>query len=101
ESFTNLAVSYDVKIDFSRSPIGHIIECSCKYFRDHRSCCKHIALVQVELPPITFFRASFWEHEANFHPRMLEPYVHDDPATAVVPEVDLLSIYFQRFGLLD
>ncbi|KAF8923070.1 hypothetical protein BGZ47_005075, partial [Haplosporangium gracile] len=63
ESFTNPDAGYDVKIDFSKTPTGHIIECSCKYFHNNRSCCKHIALAQVELPPITFFRADFWEHQ--------------------------------------
>ncbi|KAF9081752.1 hypothetical protein BGX29_004310, partial [Mortierella sp. GBA35] len=86
ESFTNPAVGYDVKIDFSKSLTGHIIECSCKYFHSNRSCCKHIALAQVELPPTTFFRADFWEHQANFHPGMLEPYDNDDPTTTAVPE---------------
>ncbi|KAF9117301.1 hypothetical protein BGX30_005609, partial [Mortierella sp. GBA39] len=46
ESFTNAAAGYDITIDFSKTPTGHITRCSCKYFSDHRSCCKHIALVQ-------------------------------------------------------
>jgi len=104
ESFTNpAAAGHDVKIDFSKTPTGHIVECSCKYFYNNRSCCKHIALVQVELYPITFFRADFWEHQANFYPGMLELY--NDPATTnpatADPEVDLLSIYIQRLSLLN
>ncbi|KAF9209381.1 hypothetical protein BGZ59_010145, partial [Podila verticillata] len=38
ESFTDPTVAYDVEIDFTRTPTGHIIRCSCKYFYMHRSC---------------------------------------------------------------
>lgn len=100
ESFTNLAESYEVKIDFSMSPIDHIIECSCKYFDNHRSCCKHIALPQVELALITF-RAGFWEHQANFHPGILESSVQNDSDNAAGPEVDHIALCIQRLSLLE
>lgn len=100
ESFTNAEVGYDIKIDFSKTPTGHITRCSCKYFSDHQSCCKHIALVQLELPPITFFRADVWEHQSNFHPGILELYTPDEPAYAA-PEMNHISIGIQRLGLLE
>ncbi|KAG9063997.1 hypothetical protein KI688_004111 [Linnemannia hyalina] len=80
ESFTNPTVGYDIKIDFSKTPTGHITRCTCEYFQNHRSCCKHIALVQVEIPSISLFRADFWEHQANFHPGMLKPDMQGYPA---------------------
>ncbi|KAG0344657.1 hypothetical protein BG004_004273 [Podila humilis] len=48
---------------------------------------------------IAFLRADFWEHQANFHPGMLEPIVHDDPAPEGVPKVDLLDIQFNVSGI--
>ncbi|KAI1299992.1 hypothetical protein EDD11_006335, partial [Mortierella claussenii] len=90
ESFSNPTAGYDINVDFSRTAIGHITGCSCEYFRKHRSCCKHIALVQIEVPPITFLRADFWEHEENFQPKMLEPYLHDALTTAA-PKMDYLG----------
>jgi hypothetical protein len=100
ESFTNPTVGYDIKIDFSKTPAGHITRCTCEYFQNHRSCCKHIALVQVELPSISLFRADFWEHQANFHPGMLKPDTQGYPAYAA-PEVNQISFAIQRLGILE
>ena len=98
ESFTNMAVGYEVEIDFSKTPSGHITQCSCKFFYNNRSCCKHIALVQIELPHIKYFRADFWEHQANFHLGMLQPEVEP---TYSSPEVDRISFGMQRLGMLE
>ncbi|KAI1295238.1 hypothetical protein EDD11_007887 [Mortierella claussenii] len=100
ESFSNSTAGYDIKVDFSRTAIGHITGGSCEYFRNHRSCCKHIALVQMEAPPIPFLCADFWEHEETFQPGMLEPYLHDDLATAA-PKVDCLATSIQRLVLME
>ncbi|KAF9926702.1 hypothetical protein FBU30_003778 [Linnemannia zychae] len=100
ESFTKLGVGYEFKIDFSKTPTGHIIECSCEYFKNHRSCCMHISLVQVELPPISLFRADIWEHQANFHSGMLKPDIKSNPDDAA-PEVDQIRFAIQRLGILE
>ncbi|KAF9913699.1 hypothetical protein FBU30_003078, partial [Linnemannia zychae] len=100
ESFTKPAVGYDIKIDFSRSPTGHIIECSCEYFKNHHSCCKHISLVQMELPPISFFRADIWEHQANFQPEMVKPDIKSHPDD-VPPEIDQIRFAIQRLCILE
>ncbi|KAH7058064.1 hypothetical protein BKA57DRAFT_531355 [Linnemannia elongata] len=99
KSFTNPTVGYAIKIDFSKTLTGHITTCSCEYFENHRSC-KHIALVQVEMPSISHFRADFWEHQANFHPGMLKPDTQDHLDYAA-PEVNQISIAIQRLGILE
>lgn len=99
ESFTGPTVAYDVEIDFTWTPTGHIVQCSCKYFYMHRSCCKQIALVEMEAPPITFLRLDFWNHQANFHLGMLKPEEQDDSNNAA-PVLDLLDVLVQRFGHL-
>lgn len=83
-------ISYDVKMYYFKALADHIIECYCKYFHDHRSYCQHIALALANYFLYIFFVA--------FHPGMVEPYVRGDPATAVVPEVDLPDIYLQHLG---
>ncbi|KAF9899470.1 hypothetical protein EC991_008853 [Linnemannia zychae] len=99
ESFTDpTTIGYDVKIDFSKSHSGHIVECSCKYFYEHKSCCKHIALVQMELPLINFVSDDVCEHQTNSQPEVLEAC---DSTAEADPEEDLLSIYIQRLVHLD
>ncbi|KAK5801834.1 hypothetical protein F5H01DRAFT_78674 [Linnemannia elongata] len=79
---------------------GHITTCSREYFENHRSCCKHIALVQVEMPSISLFRADFCEQQANFHPGMPEPDTQDHLDYAA-PEVNQISIAIQRLVILE
>jgi hypothetical protein len=100
ESFTNIAEGYNIKIDFSKSPIGHITQCSCMFFYNNKSCCKHIALVQIELPHIKLFRADLWEHQANFHLGILQPDIQGAPGY-LTPDVDHITIGMQRLGLLE
>ncbi|KAF9931854.1 eukaryotic translation initiation factor 2C, 2 [Linnemannia zychae] len=100
ESFTKPSVGYDIKIDFSKSPTGHIIGCSCPYFQNHRSCCKHISLVQIELSPISFLCADIWEHQSNFHSEILKPNMesHSDD---VAPEIDQIKFAIQHLRILE
>lgn len=99
ESFTDPTVAHDVEIDFTRTPTDHIIQCSCKYFCMHRSWCKHIALVEMEAPPITFLHLDFWNRQENLYLGMLEPEEQDDSSNAI-PGVDILDVLVQRFGHL-
>lgn len=59
----------------------------------------HIALVEMEAPPITFLRLDFWNHQVNFHLGMLKPEEQDDSNNAT-PVVDHLEVLVQRFGHL-
>lgn len=99
ESFTTPTVAYEVTIDFFRTPAGHITQCTCPDFHMHRSCCKQIALVEIEAPPITFLRKDFWKHQARFHLGMLEPETYDD-SDNTAPVVNHVAV-FQRFALLE
>ncbi|KAF9895492.1 hypothetical protein BX616_009573, partial [Lobosporangium transversale] len=89
-----------IKVDFSRSPTGHIMSCSCHYFFMNHTCCKHIALAQLEYHPVTFFRVDQWEHESKFQPGMLEPLEEEHSANPT-PDVDHIAIYIQRLTLLE
>ncbi|KAG0267568.1 hypothetical protein DFQ27_008613 [Actinomortierella ambigua] len=73
ESFTQPDATYSIQIDFSKTPLGHIVSCSCQFFRLNGSCCKHISLVQIMMPQITFFRVDPWEPEPYFEPTIMEP----------------------------
>ncbi|KAF8926034.1 hypothetical protein BGZ58_000242 [Dissophora ornata] len=45
---------------------SHIISCTCGHFQSYSTCCKHIALVQLELPLAAFHREEQWNYETNF-----------------------------------
>ncbi|KAF9142436.1 hypothetical protein BGX20_007277, partial [Mortierella sp. AD010] len=111
ESFTNLGAAYDIEIDFTKRSLGHITSCSCEYFRQNVSCCKHIALVQLSMPPMKYFRTDQWEHEENFKPYMPKPDEANDAnaanetneaePSAELPGVDLLDYYIIRASHLN
>ena len=90
ESFIQIGTMYDVKVDFSKSHTGHIISCTCEYFRSHTTCCKHIALVQLELRPMKFYREEQWNYETHFRLNALgyveEVQPIDDEDDAVLNE---------------
>ncbi|KAG0345997.1 hypothetical protein BG004_002648 [Podila humilis] len=92
----------ETRIDFSKTPCGHILHCSCPSFHLDPTCCKHIALVQVEIPQMSFLRIDQWEYESNFNPAMLEPdttIVNDSNASMI--RSDAIGYLIARLASLE
>jgi hypothetical protein len=61
ESFSQANTRYEVTLDFSKKDLGEINYCSCPFFQSRRQCCKHIGLVKLAIPSLTFERKLEWE----------------------------------------
>ncbi|KAF9554673.1 hypothetical protein EC968_009510 [Mortierella alpina] len=69
ESFTDVRKAYDIEIGLEPGrAYGFIKCCSCPYFIQHRSCCKHIALVQLEIEYLRLLRPDPQEPVNEPHP---------------------------------
>jgi hypothetical protein len=104
ESFTTPGEFYEIKIDFTRVSAGHIVSCGCRAFQKEETCCKHISLLQLEIPLLKFLKVD----REDIH--------HDLDLLALAPEADLdqcalqpsanvpclgVSYYIDRLNSLD
>ncbi|KAG0349850.1 hypothetical protein BGZ54_004163 [Gamsiella multidivaricata] len=61
-SFTNPSDFYEVKVDWTKGAVGQFSSCTtCPDFSNTKLCCKHIALVTIELPYTEFYYDGHWE----------------------------------------
>ncbi|KAG0221023.1 hypothetical protein BGW42_008344, partial [Actinomortierella wolfii] len=85
QSLTTPETEYRVEIDFSRSLAGHIINCSCPDFVRYEMSCKHIMLVQMEIPHMTYFKGDRYEIERDLDlmvlPFPVEAYDQEEQPT--------------------
>ncbi|KAF9916336.1 hypothetical protein FBU30_001445 [Linnemannia zychae] len=88
ESFTTPAKFYELKLDFSRVSTGHIISCACLAFEKDELCCKHIALLQLEIPHLTFLKMDREDIHQNMDPLALAPPIDHEESTFQDPDTD-------------
>jgi hypothetical protein len=80
--------------------LGIILDCSCKDFEKEKKVCQHIALLQLELAPLSYLRAGLLRCHDKFHASMLETVeVESDHSSASV-KIVFLSHVIQRMGQL-
>jgi len=74
---------YDITLDFANDNlIGELVRCSCPAFRRLRSCCKHIALITIEMHPIKFKgQAAVWEETDDAPDEVIQVQVPEETVT--------------------
>ncbi|KAG0328836.1 hypothetical protein BGZ99_004324 [Dissophora globulifera] len=81
ESFQGPPTRYEVRVDWKKGLVGHVVSCTCPFFVKMSNCCKHIALATIELPHTEFSHAGHWELQ---DPSSLEDQPVEDNTPAVV-----------------
>jgi hypothetical protein len=83
-SFQGSPTVYEVKIDWAKGLAGHVTGCTCPNFLQYSKCCKHIALVTIELPHTVFRQAGHWNFRDQ--PALDDPAIEDTPVMTITAE---------------
>ncbi|KAF8923115.1 hypothetical protein BGZ47_005040, partial [Haplosporangium gracile] len=96
ESFTTLGTFYETKIDFTRVSAGHIVSCGCPAFKKEETCCKHISLLQLEIPLLKFLKVDREDIHHDLDLLVLAPEVDHDQ-WALQPSAQLPGVGVQYY----
>ncbi|KAF9163563.1 hypothetical protein DFQ26_002412 [Actinomortierella ambigua] len=102
QSFTTPETEYFIQLDFSRSTTGHIISCTCPSFADSEMSCKHITLLQLEIPQLKFFKEDRHDIERDLDLMTPPPAIVDEPEQP--PDISLAPdhrVYLDRINELE
>ena len=99
-SFVQPGKDYRLNISFEYSAIGHILDCSCKDFEKERKVCQHMALLQLELAPMSYLRSGLVRYHTEFRASMLETLEAESDQNSASVKTEFLSHVVHRAAQL-